>query len=62
VHPAKHRVPHRPAHEGQIVARGSESGAQLVDHRCDPVELCLEPLLHLGDQQGRQRVGHGTKL
>ena len=61
--PTEHRVAHRPAHQGELVARLAEPPAELVDHRRDPVQLRGHRLLHLGHLEGRQGgVGHERKL
>ncbi len=60
---AQHRVPDRPAHQGQLVTRLAEPPAELVDHRRDPVQLRAHRPLDLRDLEGRKGgVGHDRKL
>ena len=55
--PAQHRVAHRPADQGDLLAGRLEAGAELVDHRCDPEQLLDGAALDLAHLQGL--VGHG---
>ena len=65
VQPAEHRVAHRTADQRQLVPGGREPGAELVDHRRDPVELRGDVALGVGEADAPRRsaiccVGHGA--
>ena len=62
---SEHGVADRSAHQGQLVAGGRETGAELVDHRGDPVELGGDVALGVGQPDAPRRsaiscVGHGA--
>ena len=60
---AEHRVAHRAADQGQLLAGFGEAPAQLVDDRSDPGQLLTHAALDLDDGQRRQGgVGHGGQL
>ena len=57
--PPDHRVADRAADQRQLLAGIGEQGAELVDHRADPVQLLADPALDLDDREGLQcGVGH----
>ncbi len=61
--PAEHRVAHRTAHQGQLVAGLAEPPAELVDHRRDPVQLRAPPSAaprRSGGEAGRRRTRQAT--
>ena len=61
--PAEHRVAHRAAHQGQLVAGLGEAPAEVVDQGADPVQLHRDSALDLGHRERRERgVGHGRQL
>ena len=61
--PAEHRVAHRTADQGQLVAGLGEAPAEVVDHRRDPVQLGRDGALDVGHLERRGwGVGHGRRV
>ena len=58
--PPEHRVTHRPADQGELLARVREASAELGGDQRDPLQLRHHPGLHVGDQQGL--LGHGGQV